>query len=229
MRVVRGIALAIVLVSASACIDATRVNDTCTWSDPVAGALDRRRSRDRDHLRQDAQIAWELSVRYSDTRYRHAPALARPLRRECRQAVEDTIRARHAVTAQDIRTATVSREWWIDVVAVFLPMLGLAVVGTDALMRRARGAFDGERRVRMLVATLLLVAAIALAVAGVTQYWAMIVESIRLRDEHVADRGTVLPSAVHAGLTMGVSFLVCLVPAMARFRRREPRGSALKL
>jgi len=218
VRVLGVMALAIALLGASACIDAARVNGTCTWSDSVARTLDLARQPDRDHLRQDAQIAWELSVRYGDARYRGRPALARPLRRRCRQALEDTIRARHAVTAADVDTAARSRVWWIDIVLVFVPMAVLAIVATDRITRRLRGAFDAERRVMRGISTSLLVAAVALVAAGVTQYWAMSIETFRLRDGHISDRVTVLPSAAHAGLTFAAAFLACLITAMLRVR-----------
>lgn len=228
MRGLRAIALALVLPNASACIDAARVNSTCTWSDSVAGALDLRRPSDRDHLRQDAQIAWELSVRYGDTRYRTSPALARPLRRRCREAVEDSILARHAVTAEDIRTAAGSRVWWIDIAFVFLPMVALAIAATDRILRGIRGAFDAEPRVLTVISTSLVVAVVALIIAGVTQYWAMGIESFRLRDGHIADRGTALPTGAHAGITFAVAFLACLITAMlsTRLPRRESRGAS---
>jgi hypothetical protein len=211
-RFSRIIAALFVLASA-ACIDSTRVNAHCAWSDPVTNALDLRRSEDREHLRQDAQLAWELSVRYGDTRFRTEPQLARPFRRECRRALEDSIIARHAVTEGDVRTATHWRVWWVELVAVILPMMLLALVASHWVTYRLTTRADREQRWASVTRTIVAAAIVALVVAGLSQCWATIVECIRLHDGHVADRVTVLPSIAHMNATFAVAFVLCLISA----------------
>jgi hypothetical protein len=206
--------VAVVLLGTSACIDAPRVNGTCAWSDPLSIPLDLTKSPDREHLRQDVQVAWELSVRYGDTRYGVPSLLAAPLRRDCRQALEDTIVARHGVTAADVRAASRWRVWWIDAVAVFVPMILLTILATRMGALYFRGSLRGIPR------AVLLAVPTALIMTGLAQYWAMSVETLRLRNWHLSDRVWTLPIANHPALAVGVLFAICLLAA--------PRVSAIR-
>ena len=49
-------------VLAAACMDASRVNTTCRWSDSEPRTLDLSRASDRDHLRVDVKLAGDLPV-----------------------------------------------------------------------------------------------------------------------------------------------------------------------
>src|SRR5438094_400833 len=100
----------------AACIDASRVNTDCRWTDEGMGTLNLARAADREHLRQDVQVAWEVGLRFADLRYRHNPRLARPLLESCRGAMYDSIIARHGVTRADIARATYARVWRVDTI-----------------------------------------------------------------------------------------------------------------
>src|SRR5262245_7978903 len=121
MRLRAGIVLSAVSLLAAACMDASRVNLTCRWSDSEPRTLDLSRASDREHLRVDTKLAGELALRMADVRYRNSPTGARPIVTQCRNALYDSIIARHGVTRADIDRATMARVWWVDIIAVFLP------------------------------------------------------------------------------------------------------------
>lgn len=139
---------------------------------------------------------------------------------QCRGALYDSIMVRHGVTRADIVRATRARVWWVDIVLVFLPMTVLTLFAMDRITRRVRRAFDDDdgRRTATIPAALS-IALVALVAAGVTQYWAMSIESFRLRNDHVSGRAFVLPSVAHRWVTLAVAFALCLMVAVWRFRR----------
>ncbi len=201
----------------AACIDPARVNATCRWTDAVSTRLDLTRATDREHLRQDAQVAWEVAQRYADVRYRTSPSLARPLLDSCRTMLNDSIMARHGVAAADIQRATYTRVWWIDVAVIALPMVLLTAIGMDAATRELCRSI-GKERARTIILPIL-VGLVALIATGTGQLWAMVVETWRLRDGHIAGRVFALPSVAHAGVAFALLCVVAAITTMWRMRR----------
>lgn len=211
-------------VLATGCIDPSRVNRECRWTDTSSGRLQLDRDADREHLRQDAQVAWEVGQRYADVRYRNQPVLARPLLDTCRGAMWDSIAARHGVSRADIAEATRARVWSIDAATVFVPMLVLAVLATLLIEREAVRATTSDRALLGVRATVVIVT--ALIMTGLTQVWGMSVESWRLRNEHIAGRGSVVPSVAHPGIALLVAAVVAASVVWHRASRaRLPRST----
>jgi hypothetical protein len=221
----RGLAVvaAVCLAGASlaGCIDARRVNRECRWIDASAGPLNLDRAADREHLRQDAQVAWEVGQRFADVRYRTQPVPARPVLVACRTAMFDSIVARHAVTRADVDRATRARRWPVDIVTVFLPMLVVAVL--VALLASREVERLTATSTAAAVAQLVLVGLVALVMTGLTQVWAMSVESWRLRNEHIAGRAFVVPSVAHPAIAVAAMLIVVAATlALRASRRRTP-------
>lgn len=219
-RLVAALALTVSLtVSLTGCIDRTRVNDSCRWSDRVSGPLDLSTQQGREHLRVDAEIANELMVRYGDAHVRHRPDLQRPYREQCRRDLIDSIIARHDVTRAQFTAAERDRVWWADLLLVFLPMAVLAAIATAFITRRICRSFDPEDRVVAgATAALLAVLATGLALA-VTNVWAFSVEGWRLNDGHVSNRAFLIPIVTHPWLCTAGAALICLSTAAVTFRR----------
>ena len=207
------------------CIDAGRVNRECHWTDASSGPLHLDRAADREHLRQDAQVAWEVGQRYADVRYRTTPLLARPLLVACRSAMFDSIVERHAVTRADVDRATRARRWRVDILAVFLPMLTLAVLAA-LLATRELERLTGKGS-RPAVAQALLIGVVALIMTGLMQIWAMGVETWRLRNEHIAGRAFVIPSVVHPAIALAAMVLVVAATLALRASRRRPTAHSI--
>ena len=210
----------------TACIDQSRVNDRCAWTDGVAGPLDLTSPGGREHLRADAEIANELMVRYGDVYGPHRPDLARPYREQCMRALIETLVATHGVTPAQIAWAERDRVWWADLLFVYLPMAVLAVAATDYATRRICGSFDSEGSVIAGI----LVGVVALSASGlslgVTHFWAFVVEGWRLHNGHVSNRGSLIPIVTHAWTCVGIAILLCIPTAILRFRRTPLSGSS---
>jgi hypothetical protein len=56
---------------------------------------------------------------------------------------------------------------------------------------------------------------------GLAQYWAMGLETLRLRDWHLSDRVWALPSVNHRVLAISALFVICLLAARQPMRRPD--------
>jgi hypothetical protein len=221
--------LAVILTIAAllaGCIDRTRVNDTCTWSDAVSGPLDLRQRADREHLRADAEIANELMVRFGDVHGPHRPDLERPYREQCMRSMIDTITARHAVTRAQFTAAERERIWWADVLLVFLPMAMLGAAGSDYIARRVCRGFDPEDRAVATIAVIVLSFLAAGLTLGVTNVWAFAVEGWRLRNGHVSNRAFLIPIVTHGWACAIGAVALCLTVGVLRLTRTPLSAAA---
>lgn len=200
------------------CIDQSRVNDTCVWSDTVGRPLDPGRRADREHLRVDAQMANELMVRAGDAHGRNRPDLQRPYREACINALIDTITTRHRVTVAQFEAAERARVWWVDLLVVVLPMGAIALLAMDRVVRRVRRAFDAEDRAIALVSVVVLTVVVAGLILAVTNFWSFWVEGWRLRNGHVSNRAFFLPIVQHGWIAYGIALALCGGAAGYRWR-----------
>lgn len=220
MRLLAGAA---VVVMAIGCMDTTRVNTACAWSDRSAGPLDLRRAADREHLRVDVQVAGELAVRFADVSNRNVAVNNRPIRERCRAAMYDSIMQRHSVTAADLARAELARVWWADVLLVLLPVAALTVAAMDrvtARVHKALGADNGTAATAGAFAMAPVVAGLSVAVA---QWWAFLVESALLRNSHVSFRAFQIPVMLHGWIAFAVALALCLATMIVRLRRESMR------
>jgi hypothetical protein len=214
----------VMAIMATGCMDATRVNNTCHWSDAIARPLNLRARVDREHLRVDAEVANELMVRFGDVRYRNRPDMAEPLRRQCMSALLDSIVARHGVGRAAIARAEFDRVWWADAAFVFMPIALLGMIATDAATRRICAHFEPDDKA---IATWAVIASpfiIALLTVGVANFWSFAVEGWRLRNGHVSNRASFLPIVAHGELAYVIALVSCTVVAAARFVRTPLTG-----
>jgi hypothetical protein len=213
----------VLLIVSASCIDSSRVNQSCTWSEASARRLDLSRAADREHLRQDVQLAGELGVRAADVRFRHRPDRGDPIKQACTSAMIDTIARRHGLSHARVAEASYDRLWWADLLAVYLPLAVVLAVGTDYIVRRVRRSFDPEDRLMAAVCVVLLGAVVALLGVGVGQFWAFTIEAAFLRDEHIAFRGSLVPILRH-GWRAYLSLLgFCALVALRRAGRSPLR------
>jgi hypothetical protein len=212
------ISLTLLAGLASACIDASRVNSTCSWNDTRTGALEIRHAADREHLRQDAQVAGELGQRLADVRFRNRPDLGDTIQERCTAALYDTIAVRHAVSRASVNAAIYYRVWWADLLAVYLPIGLLVAFATDWMTRGVCRSFDPEDRVIAIGSVAALVPLAAALGLGIAQFWAFGVESSFIRNEHVAFRAFVIPVMRHGWIGFFTALAVAAVVAFARFR-----------
>lgn len=218
-------ALLVGTVMWAGCIDSSRVNRECRWTDVSNASLNLDRAADREHLRQDAQVAWEVGQRFADVRYRTQPEPARPLLEACRAAMWDSIIVRHHVLRDDVARAARARLWWADTITVFLPMTLLTAIVTLLITRETdRLAMHGRMR---NVVSAGVVGIVALIMTGLIQIWAMSVESWRLRNEHIAGRGFVVPSVAHPVIAFIVVCAIVAAVVRTRGSRSQPHRATI--
>ena len=226
----RVLALSIIVVCTvflGACIDASRVNATCRWTDSSSAKLDLTQTGDREHLRQDVQIAWEVAQRYADVRYRTNPRMSGPLLDACRDAMDDSIASRHGVTLGAIARARYARTWSVDIALVFLPTILLTVVAMRLAARETQRSVKTEKtKMIVLPGAAILVALIA---ASIMQMWAMMLETFRLRNEHIAGRAFVLPSVAHRGIAFASLCVVAVIVAVVTMRQSSDTDRSVPL
>jgi len=184
-------AAALVAVSATACIDRTRLNATCEWTADRAGALDLARPADYRHLVADAQLAEGLAVRFADTEHRrrfgyggHGRLLEKgEVLHACMDRMVAAIEREHGVTAAQIDAARGDRSWWFDgpVIGVYAVWY---VLGAARLSQWLQRRFvDGSRPVRAAIGA---AASIAASIVGIQLgvVWSAIWETVRIGDDH---------------------------------------------
>jgi hypothetical protein len=215
----------LVLVGATGCIDAARVNTECRWSDAGAEKLDLSRSSDREHLRMDVKVAGELGVRMADVKFRNRPDLNEPIQLRCREALLDSIVQRHGVTRANIAAAATDRVWWADILVVFLPMAIVVGFVMDRVTRRICRSFEPDDATIATISLLALIPIVALLGMGLAQFWSFSAESAFLRNGHVSFRAFEIPAIAHGWITFFAALVLCASTALWRFRMTSLAGS----
>jgi hypothetical protein len=218
-----------VMMLCAGCVDASRLNDSCRWVDPVSRQLDLSSAADREHLRADVEVAWEVGMRAADIRYRSVPSLSNPIRRACRNPLLDSIKARHGVSQADLDRAWTWRIWWADTLTVLLPMALVTAFAMGRVARRIRRSvmlteMGGPARSG---AAILASVVVALFSIGVAQTWGMGIEMLRIRDQHIAACALVTPVIARQELAYLCSFVLCLVVAAWTLTRSMPPGELM--
>ena len=187
-----------VLVLLGACLDRTRLNSSCQWTDTAARALHVTDAADRKHLHEDASIAEELGVRLADSlrglrsiEERHAVWQA------CTDSLFALIARTHAVSMTDVQQAPIRRNLLLDVVLVLLPMIVLYWWAVGRLAERVLRRFLPDERTAALVSTFLLSLTVSALWLAVGQQWSWVVEMVRLGNDHISFRAARLPWGHH--------------------------------
>jgi hypothetical protein len=214
------------VVGLTACIDQTRVNSDCRWSDTEARKLDLTLPADREHLRVDAKIGGELAVRFGDAHYRNSAVMWRPYFEQCNRAMVDSITVRHGVTQADIEVAEHARVWWVDIVLVFVPMALLIAFAVDRVVLRVYRSFEPDDRTAAISSVALLVPVVALVGLGIAQFWAFMIEGVLLRNGHISVRVAQIPVMVHGWIAFFVALVICTVVAWVRSRVTPLTGAS---
>jgi hypothetical protein len=175
------------------CIDRSRTNKTCDWTDDTSFSVDYNNASHQAHLVADAQLAEELAIRYADAEFgrrfgveHHGGLLdGGTFRRECLSRLFDAIENNHGVTSAQVQFARGQRNGSFDfaVALLFLPFYSLgAFVASRWLFTR----FSSEGRFVALVATVMV--SIAVSVLGLQslRLWSAVWETIRVGNGHMS-------------------------------------------
>jgi hypothetical protein len=203
-----------------ACSRREGLNFDCAWvSDPLL-QVDVHNEGHVQHVLADIRVAEELAMRYGDrmagTRLvetfgivsRHGGTknreLGRQSRRECVGTLFRVIASRHGIAVKDIegmRPRLADRGFYLPVTIPVALLLALAV---RRFTRWIRNRFEPDEWAGWVVATMfasLIIPAIVLSIgAGL----AIVVEIVRLGNEHVGDRVRVEGLRMHAIAALGI-------------------------
>lgn len=205
----------------SGCLPRQRFNKNCEWTQDVARRLDLHNSRDQQHLVEDAQLAEELAIRYSDFKHKeltgyegHGGYLQQgQVTRGCIERMFSEIERAHGVTRQQIFEARMYRDWRFDF-AVILSFAFLYLSGTMWLCRiLARRFRDSGARV-WIAAVVLSSIPVSLIGLELLQLWSFTAEMIRVGNDHLGGfRAAKIPWFGHhwGGLFMFGILLFCIV------------------
>ncbi len=206
------------------CLPRARINAACRWTGDAstlgpAGDLAR-----RAHMTEDVRVAKDLGIRYADASAERMPTPAwQQARAWCTERSIAEIMAAHGVSPEEVAVAAGTRELWIDMLAVFLPAALSFLVASTAFVGRVVAGYDHtDDGVAAVVLSALTPLAGGVAVV-LTQTWSVLVEQLRLRDEHISYRTFELPANRHGWLLWSIAMaLFAGVSAVAVLRRREP-------
>ncbi len=189
----------LVVVSIAGCLPQDRLNATCRWTgDTATLAPPGTRSR-RSHLIEDNGVAQELGIRYADSvagRNLNTPARQRA-QDECTEALLQEIAHRHGISRPELDSLVGAREWWIDLLIVFLPMGVLFTLVSWRVVASIIASNDSEDRWFVTASLLGLAPLIAALGLGATQRWEWFLEGFRVRNGHLSSRVAYLPANRH--------------------------------
>lgn len=201
----RLLALAFVCLCLSACSRREGLNFDCAWVPDQPFTADIRDDSQLAHLLDDIRVAEELAIRHGDhtagwrlvdtfgivsrhggLRNRDAGRLARE---QCKAKLFSTIRSVHGVTQADIDAALPRLESRGTDLPITIPVVIAFALALRGFLRWMRRRFDSEELVGWVVATLLGSVAITAAILAVGAAWAVVVEIVRVGNEHLGNRG----------------------------------------
>lgn len=156
---------------------------------------------DRNHLRDDAQLAEELAVRYGDAVRTFKPESLTEVRRrraQCLDTLFGTVGATHGVSPATVAEAALRRNVRADVGVVYLPLAILFSTVVMFIWRRFESHLVGPHA--WLAFGALVVGSLGVSAASVVggELWSSVIEMIRFGNDHISMRGGRVPySTVH--------------------------------
>jgi hypothetical protein len=183
------------------------LNFDCKWVPDPAFAVDLRNEAHVQHLLDDIRVAEELDIRYGDrlagyrlvetfgivSRHGRDGALKnrnveREAQHKCLATLFHTMASTHGVTMSDLegmRPQLAGRGFDLPIT---LPVLLLLVFALTRFIRWMRNRFEADEWLAWLVASLVGSLFIPTIVLGIGWLWAMLVEIVRVGNEHVGYR-----------------------------------------
>jgi hypothetical protein len=229
-------------LSLPACSRREGLNFDCAWPADSTSQVDLQDEAQVQHLLDDLRTAEELAVRYGDRMAgwrlvdtlgiisRHGGATNREAgrlaREQCTGTLFQTIASRHGLTMADIeRTRPRLAERGIDL-PVTIPVLLMLAFALRQFIRWLRRRFEADEWLGWIVATVMGSVAVPAVVIATGAAWALVVEIVRIGNEHLSFRAR--PESLRANLlvlfAVGVvaTWIACAIAA------RRQRAEAAK-
>jgi hypothetical protein len=217
------LAVIVLSVCVSGCLDRTRVNEQCQWRPDSAGALDLTRANEQRHLYDDVELAEELAIRNADAIYKqrfgsygHGGLIENGrLRERCMASLLSAVAAAHELRVEQVEHARArgyrDPRWDLGVLLSFGCLYGLlAWQIVRALSRRFPPDEGGEG----LIASLLVSVPAGLTAFQLFMLWGGAFEAVRLGNGHVSSyRMARNPWPAHSGTLLIAGIMVFLLIA----------------
>jgi hypothetical protein len=184
----------LVLAGAIGCIDRTRVNTQCEWSQDTLGALLMSDPQHGRHLVQDIDLATELAVRYADSINEARSGYGGHggyieggrLRDRCMASLLSEVAAQHEVALEVVKKVRARGDRPFEWDAMVILLFGVIYTSVSAVITRSLSRrFSVDEGGAALAASV--TAAFGTSALGLVlfQWWAMILEMIRVGNDHL--------------------------------------------
>jgi hypothetical protein len=210
---------------------AAQRNSGCRWPAQTPRQLDLRNSAARTRLRQDAQLAEDLAIRYADAHngphsgHFESWAAYNNARDSCMSSLFGTVATDEGVTEDQVRTAVVQRPVVFDL-AVMLSFAVFYFLVASAIAQRVWGRFPlQEGWVAAVIAVVIVSVFISAAGVLAGAIWAGIAESVRLGSGHLSYRLDRIPWRHRQFSLFAVGVVLFWIAAAMQSRRKRPERS----
>jgi hypothetical protein len=181
--------------------------------------LNLRYPTDQRHLRDDAQFAEELAIRYSD-RLRKAQGFvdAHEKRDEWMAQLLAQIAALHQVNTDEVIHAASERDTVLDFILVCLPMAIFLGLFAYHLCGGIFRSIDSKASMTLVI----FIASVLASACGVLvgEMWALAVETLRIGNAHLSFRTARIPWSNERGYVFAVGLVIFWLIAVFQYWRR---------
>jgi hypothetical protein len=170
-----------------------RLNGQCVWTNDLASTVDPRSTAGASHLKSDAMVAEELSIRYADItrghRSGHFIGTAEYVRsrERCLDRLISRTARNHGVQPQELRQFIGRRQPEFDF-AVLFAFAAIYAVACQAMARALVSRVPLDERAPAAIATVAVSAMMGATATAMLGLWAEGFEMFRVADTHMSYR-----------------------------------------
>jgi hypothetical protein len=226
------------------------LNFECRWVPDPAVHVDVHDPSDIQHLLGDIGTAEELAIRYGDrlAGYRQIETFGivsrhggikdrdkgRRARQQCLATLFEAIAARHELAAADIERARPRlADRGLDL-PLTIPVAVLLILAVQGSIRWIRHRFEADELAGWTIATLFASGLVPAVVVAIGAPWGMLLEIIRLGNEHVGERARLAGLRMHVlvALSVGIAAIwigsgITLLQTRRAAASRDEQGSGM--
>jgi hypothetical protein len=196
----------------------------CQWHHDNVGPLYLSDSRQGEHLRNDAEKAEGLAIRYADGHSRpnhgHTMGEYRRTLNQCEVDLFGAISEDHKVTPKEVRES-IDRYRRTSLDAIVILFFGLCYgLFTDQFVRKIWHRFPArEGRLPGIIATVLLSPVVSILGVALGEGWSDAAETLRVGYGHLVDRSMRIPWLNHRPIIFAVGIAVFWLVSWRQYRR----------
>lgn len=198
----------------------------CQWPQDNVGPLDLSDARQGKHLRNDAEKAEDLAIRYADghSRPNHGHTMGEYVRtlNQCEADLFGAISEHHKVTPQKVRESIDKyRCTSLDAAVVLFFFLCYGLF-TDQFVRKIWRRFPPkEGRLPGILATVVVSPVVSILGVIFGEAWSNAVETLRIGYGHLVDRSSRIPWIHHRPVIFAVGIAVCWLVSWRQYRKAD--------